>query len=144
MGAAIRCVALGGIRLGNTPAPVSSLHWANASLAIERLTKPSIASECSGLLCHGTVMVVNRLIEQSRGVIDPARRAVLTTLTGTDQFILIPQYLAVTPTFLGYLDQTRNLMKEALSEARRLEHAHTLAQVLQQSSRVAWFTGSPD
>jgi predicted ATPase len=35
-------------------------------------------------------------------------------------------------------------MKEAISEARQLEHAHTLAQVLQHSSRVAWFTRSQD
>jgi class 3 adenylate cyclase/tetratricopeptide (TPR) repeat protein len=93
--------------------------------------------------CLGEFVAARDLIEQSRGVIDPARRAVLTTLTGTDQFVLIPQYLAFTLTFLGYLDQARKLMKEALSEARRLEHAHTLAQVLQAASLVELNTGSP-
>lgn len=84
----------------------------------------------------GEFVAAQELNEQSRGVIDPARRGVLTTLTGTDQSALIPQYLALTLTFLGYLDQARKLIKEALSEARRLEHSHTLAQVLDHASRV--------
>jgi len=91
----------------------------------------------------GEFVAARDLIEQSRGVIDPARRAVLTTLTGSDQFALIPKYLALTLTFLGYLDQARKLMEEALSEVRRLEHAHTLAQMLEASSWVELNTGSP-
>ena len=39
-------------------------------------------------------------------------------------------YLAVTLAYLGYIDQARSRMDEALSEARRLKHAHTLAHVL--------------
>ena len=39
-------------------------------------------------------------------------------------------YLAVTLAYLGYIDQARSRMDEALSEARRLGHAHTLAHVL--------------
>jgi hypothetical protein len=35
-------------------------------------------------------------------------------------------------------------MNEALSEARRPAHAHTLAQVLQTASFVECYTGSPD
>ena len=36
----------------------------------------------------------------------------------------------MTLAYLGYLDQARSRLDEALSEARRLEHAHTLATVL--------------
>ena len=39
-------------------------------------------------------------------------------------------YLAMTLVCLGYIDQGRSRMDEALSEARRLRHAHTLAYVL--------------
>ena len=38
--------------------------------------------------------------------------------------------LALTLAYLGYIDQARSRMDEALSEARRLRHAHTLADVL--------------
>ena len=40
------------------------------------------------------------------------------------------RYLALTLACLGYIDQARSRMDEALSEARRLRHAHTLAHVL--------------
>jgi tetratricopeptide (TPR) repeat protein len=45
--------------------------------------------------------------------------------------------------FLGYLDQACERMNETLSEARRLDHAHSLAQVLQHSAVVELNTGSP-
>ena len=40
------------------------------------------------------------------------------------------RYLALTLAYLGYIDQARSRMDEALSEARRLGHVHTLAHVL--------------
>jgi len=43
-------------------------------------------------------------------------------------------YLAVCLTYLGYIDQARSRMNEALSEARRLGHAYTLAFVLLQAA----------
>ncbi len=53
-------------------------------------------------------------------------------------------YLAVTLAYLGYLDQARSRLYEALSEARRLEHAHTLATVLVVANWVESITGSPE
>jgi class 3 adenylate cyclase/tetratricopeptide (TPR) repeat protein len=95
-------------------------------------------------LCRGELVAARDLIEQSRGVVDPAHRAALTALTGTDQYALIPAYLAIILTYLGYLDQARDRMNEALYEARRLEHTHTLAQVLDFACGVECNTGSPD
>jgi hypothetical protein len=56
---------------------------------------------------------------------------------------VFPGYLADTLSYLGYIDQARARMKEALSDARQLGHAHTLAQVLHQACRVELFAGSP-
>ena len=44
---------------------------------------------------------------------------------------------------LGYIDQARTQMDAALSEARRLGHAHTLAFVLHVASWLDWLTRSP-
>ena len=50
----------------------------------------------------------------------------------------------MTLAYLGYLDQARSRLYEALSEARRLEHAHTLATVLVVANWVELITGSPE
>jgi tetratricopeptide (TPR) repeat protein len=52
-------------------------------------------------------------------------------------------FLALTLACLGYLDQARSRMDEAFSEARRLRHAHTLAQVLGLANSLDWLIGSP-
>ena len=62
------------------------------------------------------------------GLADPAHR----TVGGLsfDPYAAMLAYLALTLAYLGYIDQARSRMDEALSEARRLRHAHTLAHVL--------------
>jgi predicted ATPase len=52
-------------------------------------------------------------------------------------------HLAGTLAILGYIDQARSRMNEALSEARRLRHAQTLAFMLLAAYWVDGFTGSP-
>ena len=52
-------------------------------------------------------------------------------------------YLALTLAYLGYIDQARSRMDEALSEARRLGHAHTLAHVLIMATWLDWLTARP-
>ena len=44
----------------------------------------------------------------------------------------------------GLLDQARLRLNEALSEARRLEHAHTLANVLIVANWIELITRSPE
>ena len=46
--------------------------------------------------------------------------------------------LAMTLMYLGYIDSGRARMNEAVSEARRLGHAHTLAWVLNFTCEAAW------
>ena len=53
-------------------------------------------------------------------------------------------YLAVTLAHLGYIDQARLRLEEALSETRRLRHAQTLAVVLLFANWTGWITRSPE
>jgi tetratricopeptide (TPR) repeat protein len=52
-------------------------------------------------------------------------------------------YLGWTLAILGYIDQARSRMNEALSEARRRRHAHALADVLLSASAVEKLVSSP-
>jgi predicted ATPase len=52
--------------------------------------------------------------------------------------------LAVTLAHLGYIDQARLRLHEALSEARRLGHAQTLAEVLVYASWTLWIIRLPE
>jgi len=52
-------------------------------------------------------------------------------------------FLAMTLAHLGYINQARSRMDEALSEARRLEHAHALAFVLHMANWLDGLTCSP-
>jgi predicted ATPase len=51
-------------------------------------------------------------------------------------------YLALTLTCLGYIDLARSRMDEALSEARRLGHVHTLTHELCLRHNFDWLTCS--
>jgi hypothetical protein len=53
-------------------------------------------------------------------------------------------WLALTLCCLGYVDQARTRIDEALREARHLEHACTLALVLNCACRISWIVGSAD
>ena len=52
-------------------------------------------------------------------------------------------FLAVTLLCLGYIEQGRALTNQALSEARRLKRAHTLATALLFMCRAGWLADSP-
>jgi tetratricopeptide (TPR) repeat protein len=52
-------------------------------------------------------------------------------------------YFALILACLGYIDQARSRMDEALAAARRLGHVHTLAHVLGYANRMDWLTCSP-
>ena len=74
---------------------------------------------------------------------DPAHRAIGAGLSD-DPYAVMLAYLAVTLAYLGYIDQARSRLDEALSEARRLRHAHTLAHVLVCANWIDWITRSPE
>jgi tetratricopeptide (TPR) repeat protein len=70
------------------------------------------------------------LLEDCDGLRDSAHRAVYATMTANDPYASTLAYLGMTLTVLGYIDQGRRRMNEAVSEARLLKSQHSLAEVL--------------
>jgi hypothetical protein len=58
--------------------------------------------------------------------------------------VMVLTFLAVTLAYLGYIDQARSRMDEALSEARRVGHAHTLVHGLNLANWIDWLTRAPE
>jgi tetratricopeptide (TPR) repeat protein len=75
------------------------------------------------------------------GLADPAYRTVGGM--SLDPYAAALTWLALTLAYLGYIDQARSRMDEALSEARRLRRAPTLAHALYMASWINWLTCSP-
>jgi predicted ATPase len=90
----------------------------------------------------GEFVEARALLEQCHGLRDPANRAVYAALTAADPYVLNLARLALTLAHLGYIDQARARMDEALSEARGLDHAYTMAWVLEQVCAADWIAGS--
>jgi predicted ATPase len=83
--------------------------------------------------------------EKCYGLGSPTHRAVYATLPlAQDPHVVTLTWLALTLAYLGYVDQARSCLNVALPEARRLEHDHTLAQVLSNACWVEWITSSLD
>jgi class 3 adenylate cyclase/tetratricopeptide (TPR) repeat protein len=94
----------------------------------------------------GEFVAARALLEQCQGLSDPANRGTRTTgagLTG-DPYANMLANLAVALAHLGYVDQARARLDEALSEARRLKRAHTLAAVLSCATWMDWIARSPE
>jgi tetratricopeptide (TPR) repeat protein len=85
-------------------------------------------------LYRGDFVAAHALLERCRGLADPAHRL----------YALVLADLSWTLVFLGYIDQARSRLNEALSEARGLRHAQTLADVLVMASAVELTIGSPE
>jgi predicted ATPase len=66
-----------------------------------------------------------------------------TELLSVDPYLAMLTWLALALACLGYIDQARSRMDEALSEARRLRHVHTLALMFCMASWLDWLTRSP-
>jgi len=60
-----------------------------------------------------------------------------------DPYALTLTWFALTLAYLGYIEQARSQMNQALSEARRLRQAHTLAHVLLFADWLDWVIGVP-
>ena len=89
----------------------------------------------------GDFVAARALLERCHGLADPAHRG--GRVPSADHYAMMLAYLAWTLALLGHIDQARSRLNEALSEARRLRHAHTLADVLLSASSVESITGSP-
>jgi predicted ATPase len=95
-----------------------------------------------GHLAHGIIrmnlgdfVAARALFERCHGLDDPDHRTLYAEIAMADPHGQMLRFLALTLTCLGYLDQGRARLNEALEDARRRGHAYTLAFVL---SYVAW------
>src|SRR5437868_6243678 len=91
----------------------------------------------------GEFSVARAYFEQCRDLGDPARRAVVASLSTADPHVAAMAHLAWTLGSLGYVDQARLRLDGALSEADRLEHAYTRAMMLSFACWVEWISRSP-
>jgi predicted ATPase/class 3 adenylate cyclase len=90
----------------------------------------------------GEFIAARALLEQCHGLADPTHRAIRGALS-EDIYALMLANLAGTLAHLGYIDQARSRLNEALSEAR-LGQAQTLAYVLIFANFTAAITRSPE
>jgi tetratricopeptide (TPR) repeat protein len=87
----------------------------------------------------GDFVAARALLERCHGLADPARGLLSASLHA-----MMLASLAMTLAYLGYIDQARSRLNEALSEARRLRVASTLAEVLAFALTVEGIAGSPE
>jgi tetratricopeptide (TPR) repeat protein len=91
----------------------------------------------------GEFTTARTLLDQCHGLGDPAHRAIGGAVSH-DHYAVMLVCLAVTLAYLGFIDQARSRMNEALSEARHLREAQaqTLAGVLLYATRLESITRS--
>jgi tetratricopeptide (TPR) repeat protein len=93
----------------------------------------------------GQIITARDLLERCHGLADPALRAAASAgQASTDQYAVMLAHLATTLGYLGLIAQAQLRLSEALGEARRHRHAHTLANVLNWAVVVSWITRSPE
>jgi class 3 adenylate cyclase/tetratricopeptide (TPR) repeat protein len=102
-----------------------------------------LGRSCRGMshFMFGEFVAARHALERCLALADPAHR----TVEGLpfDPYTLNLTWLALTLAYLGYIDQARSRMNEAVAEARRLGHAHSLAHALTFSSWLGWLTDTP-
>ena len=90
----------------------------------------------------GEFVAARAVLERCMGLADPAHRA--NAGLSFDPYVRMLAYLALTLAYLGYIDQARARMDEALSETRQLRHIHTLAITRFFANWLDWLIGSPN
>jgi predicted ATPase len=90
----------------------------------------------------GEFVAARTLFEQCHGLNDPPHRAVCAAVMAEDPHARMSAYFAWTLTYLGYIDQGRLRVNEALTWARRLRHAYTLGLVLGLAAVIENASGS--
>ena len=83
----------------------------------------------------GEFVAARTFLEQCHGLGEPAHRAIGVGLS-YDPYAMMLAQLAVTLAHLGYIDQARVRLNEAILEARRLRQAMTLPNVLYRASWI--------
>jgi tetratricopeptide (TPR) repeat protein len=91
----------------------------------------------------GEFTAARTLLEACHGLGVASHRALNAGHT-IDPFVGNLAYLALTLAYLGYVDQARARVNEALSEARRLQQPHLLAFVLVFATWIDALLGAPE
>jgi predicted ATPase len=91
----------------------------------------------------GEFIAARPIFERCHGLSDPSHRAVYAALVPQDPHATMLAQLALTLTYLGYVDQGRARMNEALSDVRQLGHVYSLVVVLLRACWMEWVTSSP-
>ena len=111
-------------------------------------TRNDRLAQLLGRYMHGTTrlylgefVAARAALERSMGLADPAYRIAGMAY---DLYALALTFLAVTLAYLGYIDQARSRMDQALSEARRLGQTLTLVHGLNLANWIDWLTRAPE
>jgi class 3 adenylate cyclase/tetratricopeptide (TPR) repeat protein len=91
----------------------------------------------------GEFIAARAMLEQCTDLDESTRCKIRSLGWPADQYLTMLAYLAFTMACLGYLDQARSTMNEALSEAHRLQHLFTVVLTLCWASWLDLLTGSP-
>jgi class 3 adenylate cyclase/predicted ATPase len=91
----------------------------------------------------GEFAAARALFEQCHSLREPAIRQTLSELTAEDSYAVMLGFLGITLASLGYFDQGRSRANEGLLEARRLQHAYTVAFCLMFECWVALLANLP-
>jgi class 3 adenylate cyclase/predicted ATPase len=91
----------------------------------------------------GEFTAARALYEQGHALLDPAHRPANAGLAAENPWHVLLVYQAATLTYLGFIDQGRARMNEALADARRLGHVHSLVFTLAHVCWIEWAASSP-
>ncbi len=90
----------------------------------------------------GDFAVARAYFEQGLELSDPAHLDLYAKLSPPEASVTLMANLSVTLACSGLVDRARNQCQAALAEARRLDHAHTLAYALWAAVITGWVTRS--
>jgi predicted ATPase len=91
----------------------------------------------------GEFAAARALYEQCHTLFGTAHRSEYAGLAAEDPRHVLLVYLAATLTYLGFIDQGRTRMNEALADARQLGHVHSPVFTLGHVCWIEWAAASP-
>ena len=82
------------------------------------------------------------LLNKCHDLSSPTHRAACAGLTAEDPYVMVLSWLAIALTALGYVDQGRERVVEAISAADQLKQPYSRGFALVFACATAWWTGS--